>query len=107
MRYGVALGALRAAPQRARYARKAQDAGFDSAWSSDNPGEDAIVHMTAMAAAAPGIHVGSGILRAFLRHPVTIASAPGPPPLAGMASCLQRVRPSPAYRVGWCQQVAL
>ena len=75
MRYGVALGALSTASLRAQYARRAQDAGLDSAWSSDNPGEDAIVHMSAMTVAAPGIHVGSGILRAFLRHPVTIASA--------------------------------
>ena len=75
MNYGVTLAAVPGSKLRGVYAKKAQDAGFDSAWTDDNPASDGIVHMSAMCAAAPGIRVGSGILRAFLRNPVTIASS--------------------------------
>jgi alkanesulfonate monooxygenase SsuD/methylene tetrahydromethanopterin reductase-like flavin-dependent oxidoreductase (luciferase family) len=75
MKYGVTLAAVPGSAMRAEYAKKAQAAGFDSAWSDDNPASDGLVHMSAMAAAAPNIRVGSGILRAFLRNPVTIASS--------------------------------
>ncbi len=75
MKYGVTLAAVPGSKMRGVYAQKAQAAGFDSAWTDDNPASDGIVHMSAMAAAAPGIRIGSGILRAFLRNPVTVASS--------------------------------
>ena len=75
MKYGVTLAGIPGADLKGVYAKKAQDEGFNSVWSDDNPGSDGSIHMTSMVKSAPDIRVGSGILRAFLRNPVTIASA--------------------------------
>ena len=75
MKYGITLAGIPGAELKGQYAKKAQDEGFNSAWSDDNPGSDGSIHMTSMVKSAPDIRVGSGILRAFLRNPVTIASA--------------------------------
>ena len=72
MKYGVTLAAVPGSKMRGVYAQKAQAAGFDSAWTDDNPASDGIVHMSAMAAAAPGIRIGSGIL-------LSITSSRNPP----------------------------
>lgn len=61
--------------EKAQTAYRAQESGFESAFTDDNPGGDAIVALAGMASAAPRLRIGSGILRAFTRHPVTIASA--------------------------------
>lgn len=74
MKYGLTLAGVPLL-EKAEVARKAQDAGFDSIWNDDNPGAEGTVALTTMVNAAPRIRVGSGILRAFLRHPVTMASA--------------------------------
>ncbi|MDG1990481.1 MAG: LLM class flavin-dependent oxidoreductase [Dehalococcoidia bacterium] len=75
MKYGITLAGVPGAELKGVYAKKAQDEGYNSAWTDDNPGSDGSIHMASMAKSAPDIRVGSGILRAFLRNPVTIASA--------------------------------
>lgn len=74
MRLGLTLASV-PLTEKAKTAYTAQEAGFQDAFTDDNPGGDAIVALAQMAAAAPRMRIGSGILRAFTRHPVTIASA--------------------------------
>jgi alkanesulfonate monooxygenase SsuD/methylene tetrahydromethanopterin reductase-like flavin-dependent oxidoreductase (luciferase family) len=74
MRLGLTLAGV-PLPDKMLLAQRAQEAGFAIVFTDDNPGGDAIVALASMAVAAPRISVGSGILRAFTRHPVTIASA--------------------------------
>jgi probable F420-dependent oxidoreductase len=56
-------------------AKRAEDAGFEMAFTSDDPGMDAFVSLAAMAAATSSIKIGSGICRAFIRNPFVTASA--------------------------------
>lgn len=75
MKYGITLAGGGTPPRRVEYTKKAAAAGLESVFTSDDPGNNAIVNLTAMRAVAPEMTVGSGILRSFLRHPVTTAGA--------------------------------
>ena len=57
------------------YARKAEEAGFDTVWLTDFHNRSAFVRMAATGQATERIGIGSGIAYAFGRSPVYTASA--------------------------------
>ena len=73
-RLGISLAGQRL-EDKVLLAQEAEDAGFEVAWVNDDPGQDTFVAMSLMAAATKRIHVGSGVCRAFIRHPIVTASA--------------------------------
>ena len=55
--------------------KRAEAAGFEMAFTSDDPGQETFVSLAAMACATSTIKIGSGICRAFIRNPVVTAGA--------------------------------
>ena len=56
-------------------AKRAEDAGFDSVWTTEFYNRNGFVHATAVAAGTRTIKVGTGIAYAFMRTPVLNAAA--------------------------------
>lgn len=56
-------------------AQRAEAAGFEMVFTSDDPGQDTFVALAAIAAHTSTIKIGSGICRSFIRNPVVTASA--------------------------------
>jgi alkanesulfonate monooxygenase SsuD/methylene tetrahydromethanopterin reductase-like flavin-dependent oxidoreductase (luciferase family) len=71
MRLGLSL-AHSPIRERTELAREAEAGGFTSIWTEDS---DALVSLTAMALATERISLGSGVVRAFARAPITLATA--------------------------------
>jgi alkanesulfonate monooxygenase SsuD/methylene tetrahydromethanopterin reductase-like flavin-dependent oxidoreductase (luciferase family) len=75
MRYGISIAGV-SLQNHGRFAKMAEDAGFELVVTNDNRGNsDTFVKMTAMALATKTIQVGSGICRAFVRTPIATGTA--------------------------------
>lgn len=74
MKHGIVLAAPTIAEQ-ARVARRAEQAGFDSAWTIEFFNQNGHVRLAAVAAATESITVGNAIAYAFMRTPLLTASA--------------------------------
>jgi len=58
-----------------RLASKAEELGFDSLWMHESLFQrDVVTYLSAMAASTKMIHLGSGVINTFTRHPVTAAT---------------------------------
>jgi len=58
-----------------RLASKAEELGFDSLWMHESLFQrDVVTYLSAMAASTKRIHLGSGVINTFTRHPVTAAT---------------------------------
>ncbi len=71
------------APTAIDVARDARDAGFGSFWTAETTGEEAFATLGAVAAGAPGIGLGTGVLALQLRTPMLAAM--GAATLQGLA----------------------
>jgi len=56
-------------------AKKAEAAGFDRIWTTENPGRDALVRALTFALHTSTIGIGTGIAYAFTRAPLAMAAA--------------------------------
>jgi alkanesulfonate monooxygenase SsuD/methylene tetrahydromethanopterin reductase-like flavin-dependent oxidoreductase (luciferase family) len=75
MRYGLSIAGV-PLKKTGQFAKMAEDAGFELVLTDDNRGpSDVFVKTTAMALATQTIQVGTGICRAFVRTPISTASA--------------------------------
>lgn len=74
MKYGLILGAPTIAGQ-IRAARRAEDAGFDSVWTTEFFNANGLVRLAAIAASTRQIQLGTAIAYAFMRTPMLAASA--------------------------------
>ena len=54
--------------------RRAAELGYPSAWAAELGGWDALTVLTAAAAVAPGIELGTGVVVSYPRHPRTLAA---------------------------------
>lgn len=55
--------------------KRAEEAGFEMVFTSDDPGQETFVSLAAMACNSSTVKIGSGICRAFIRNPVVTAGA--------------------------------
>jgi len=74
MKYGIVLSAPTIADQ-VRVAQRAEEAGFDSAWTVEFFSQNGHVRLAAIAAATGRITVGNAIAYAFMRTPLLTAAA--------------------------------
>jgi 5,10-methylenetetrahydromethanopterin reductase len=73
-RLGLAFLGAPEIPEMVRLAQKAEAAGFESVWVAETRiTRDAVVPMTAIAAATERVRVGTAIMNVFTRNPVVIA----------------------------------
>ncbi|GIW06841.1 MAG: luciferase-like protein [Dehalococcoidia bacterium] len=56
-------------------AKRAEAAGFEMVFTSDDPGQDTFVALAALACNTSTVKIGSGICRSFIRNPIVTASA--------------------------------
>ncbi len=74
MKHGIILASPTIAGQQAT-ARRAEAAGFHSAWTTEFFNANGLVRLAAVAAVTERIQVGTGIAYAFMRTPMLAASA--------------------------------
>lgn len=77
MKIGTLVGEVRGpatATEIVRQVRVAAEAGFDTAWSAQALGWDALVSLVMAGAAVPGIGLGTAVIPVRQRHPLVLAS---------------------------------
>lgn len=74
LRLGLGFIGAPSVPEMASLARRAEDAGFDSAWVAETRiTRDAFVPMAAIALATERIRIGSAIVNVYSRNPLVVA----------------------------------
>ncbi|WP_067965762.1 TIGR03564 family F420-dependent LLM class oxidoreductase [Nocardiopsis trehalosi] len=74
MRMGIWLSADGTPEEVAASARAAAEAGYTTAWVGENGGWDPLTLFAAIGRAAPGIDLGTSVVRSHARHPLALAA---------------------------------
>jgi F420-dependent oxidoreductase-like protein len=74
MRYGIGLDLSASLDGVTEQVRRAEEVGFDSVWSSQIFGYDALTTLALAGSAVPRIGLGTAVVPVYPRHPITLAA---------------------------------